>query len=138
MFCTKCGEKLSDGSNFCCKCGEAVEPAEPKDTIVQGEYDPVITEQPPAAESAAQPAASSAANDGILSILGFVFAFTSPLVGLILSLIGWRKPKYRSLGLAGIILSTIILVGILVVVAIGFKNMKDISIPLIILFAAIL
>ncbi|MDE7406705.1 MAG: zinc ribbon domain-containing protein [Clostridiales bacterium] len=152
MFCTKCGTQLTDDSRFCYKCGAPMNhDEEPKDTVWQGELDNAVAEKPepeqPATQPVAQPATaqpqqqkalSSAADDGIISILGFVFAFSAPLIGLVLSLIGYRKPKYRNLAIAGITVGTILLVGLLVIVAIGFKNMSDSSIPLFILIATLL
>ncbi|MDE5592576.1 MAG: zinc-ribbon domain-containing protein [Clostridiales bacterium] len=156
MFCTKCGTPLDDDSTVCHKCGETFKSdEEPKDTVLQGELDEAAAEesnaQPvveqPARQSADEPATpqptqqstvSSAADDGIISIIGFVFAFSAPLIGLILSLIGYRKIKYRSLAIAGIIIGTVILISLLVIVAIGFKNMEDSSIPFFILISALL
>ncbi len=152
MFCTKCGTQLTDDSRFCYKCGAPMNhDEEPKDTVLQGELDNAVAEKPEPEQDATQPVAqpataqpqqqkalSSAADDGIISILGFVFSFSAPLIGLVLSLIGYRKPKYRSLAIAGIIIGTILLVGLLVIVAIGFKNMPDSSIPLFILIATLL
>lgn len=150
MFCTKCGTPIADDSKNCDKCGAVLKPDEqPKDTVLEGELDSAAIEKPepqPEQEAAeptpAQPTqtdtVSSAAKDGVISIIGFVFAFSAPLIGLILSLIGYRNIKYRNLAIAGIIIGTIILIGLLVIVAIGFKNMSDPTIPLFILLTMIL
>lgn len=41
MYCTKCGEKIQDGSKFCAKCGQPVEqiPAGAAETPVTAQTD---------------------------------------------------------------------------------------------------
>ncbi|MCH5155641.1 MAG: zinc-ribbon domain-containing protein [Clostridiales bacterium] len=136
MFCTKCGAQLSDDCKFCNKCGAPFDTAEQKDTITTNA--PCMTEPEQTSVPAPQPQQHVAEDDGIFGILGFVFAFSVPFVGLILSLMGWRKTKHRGLALAGIILSTFILVVIIIFVAFGLANMNDTSIPILILISAFL
>lgn len=73
---------------------------------------------PPTAQSAAPPAAPPQAlpppssKTNTMAILGFIFAFLFPIVGLILSIIGLNQAKARNehgkeLALAGLIISIV-------------------------------
>ena len=42
-----------------------------------------------------------------MAILGFIFAFIFPIVGLILSIMGLKKRQYHGLAVAGVVISII-------------------------------
>lgn len=102
MFCRNCGKNISDEAKFCCYCGEVVDGEEEKETFkVESNLAPVNDEQMPEAKET--PA---------LVIAGFILAFIQPLIGLILSIVGFnelKKDNNTNTGLckAGIIISAI-------------------------------
>lgn len=123
MFCNRCGTQLSDDSRFCFKCGTPLAPLEQNDMISQTEFhtiEPSISgdenpaqpatspapQQQAAQQSAVQQTAtSSKADDGLCGMLGFIFAFFFPLVGLVLSVMGVYKKKNYGFAVAGVIIS---------------------------------
>ncbi|MDE7406434.1 MAG: zinc-ribbon domain-containing protein [Clostridiales bacterium] len=121
MFCRKCGTQLSDDSRFCYNCGEPTYLAEQKDSItpeVEDDYDPFAplvppttnntqTPPPPQPKPQAQNAPTSAAENGVFGLLGFIFSFFSPILGLIFSIIGLNRKKNHGLAKAGLILSIV-------------------------------
>ncbi len=75
-FCTKCGAKVDDLSLTCPNCGSALNSsADPFDD---------------------RPVNSTSSKYNTLCILGFVFSFLFALVGLILSIVGLKKPNRRA------------------------------------------
>ncbi|MDE6029020.1 MAG: zinc ribbon domain-containing protein [Clostridiales bacterium] len=102
MYCHQCGAQIDDSSKFCGKCGAPVN-SENKDTVTQNNasYNPAPPPPQPAPQYNAQPAE----NDGIFGILGLVFAFIIPLLGLIFSIIGLGKTTNRGYAKAGLIIS---------------------------------
>lgn len=129
MFCTKCGTQIPDESRFCYNCGTPLAPLEQKDQIAQTQFDTIEpsisgagtvpptarpapqqpTPQQTAAQPAAQPIAPGKAEDGLCGMLGFIFAFFFPLVGLVLSILGVYKKKNHGFAVAGVIISIVML-----------------------------
>ncbi|MDE5592577.1 MAG: zinc ribbon domain-containing protein [Clostridiales bacterium] len=130
MFCTKCGTQLPDDSKYCYKCGAPTHLAEQKDQIGQTDYDPFDIppqsynpppqQQPqPQVQPQAQPQQydnNNTTDEGIYGLVGFIFSFFIPILGLIFSIIGMGKKKNNGLATAGFIISLITI--IIVVVAI--------------------
>ncbi len=84
MYCENCGRDIDDRAVICPHCGVATGRRDVQ-TVSQG---------------------------NVLAIVGFVFSFLIALVGLICSIIGYKKAKnegapYGGLALAGIIISSI-------------------------------
>lgn len=83
MFCKNCGREISDNAAVCPHCGVQV------GRLSNG----------------------GETEGNVIAIVGFVFAFLVPIVGLICSIIGYNKAKagapYKGLALAGIILSVV-------------------------------
>ena len=101
-YCTKCGAQLADDDDYCFFCGakfDEVKQEEPKERPTfqdQSYYEDRYYGQRP----------------NTVALLGFVFAFLSPIVGLILSIIGLKKAKEmnglgRGYAIAGIIISIV-------------------------------
>jgi len=87
MYCQRCGNLLNPGDAFCTACGSSV-------GMIQ------------------QPMYYQQNNDNGMAITGFILSFIIPLVGLILSIMGYSRAKYmndsgKGLALAGIIISSI-------------------------------
>ncbi|MDE7084798.1 MAG: zinc ribbon domain-containing protein [Clostridia bacterium] len=86
MFCKNCGREISDNAVVCPNCGVQVK------------------------------AMSNSSNgENTIAIVGFVFSFLIALVGLICSIMGYKKAvnegaPYKGLALAGIIISIISMV----------------------------
>lgn len=116
MFCTKCGTQLPDDSRFCYKCGAQTHLAEQKDSIAESDpfdtpltanYNP--TPQPKPQTQPQQQQAPTTDDDGIFGLLGFIFAFLFPIIGLIFSIVGINKKKNGGLAAAGVMISVIII-----------------------------
>ncbi len=100
MYCGNCGREIDDKAVICPHCGVAV-----------GRKN-VQTEE-----------------GNTLAIVGFIFSFFIALVGLICSILGYKKSKnegapHQGLALAGIIISAVsigltILIYIIVIAAVG-------------------
>lgn len=107
MFCKNCGSQIDDNASVCIHCGASVREMQ-------------TTQQQPA-------------QSNTLAIVGFVFAFLMPLVGLICSIIGLKKSKELSdngkgLATAGIIISVIeILIVIIAIIAVVVPLMAALS-----------
>lgn len=118
MYCKNCGKELKEDDAFCSSCGTAVNGSSNND------------------ENASQKTANYYTNQiynepnrntnksgfNTFSIVGFVLAFFSGILGLIFSILGYNQAKREGtptgLALAGIIISiiTIILAIVLVIV----------------------
>lgn len=83
MFCKNCGREISENAAVCPHCGVQV------GRLSNG----------------------GETEGNVIAIVGFVFAFLVPIVGLICSIIGYNKAKagapYKGLALAGIIISVV-------------------------------
>ena len=94
IFCPKCGSQVSNTNEFCPNCGNRIQYLQ-------------------------RPGYRQQESNG-LAIAGFILAFFFPLVGLILSIIGYSKAKEmnnsgKGLALAGIILSSIFMGLVLII-----------------------
>lgn len=102
MFCTKCGNVVPENASFCPICGASLK----------------STNQPAPQQAPAPaytPAPAPARESNTMAILGLVFAFIVPVLGLIFSIIGLGKAKElqgegHGLALAGLIVSIVELV----------------------------
>ncbi len=84
MFCKNCGREVSDNAVVCPHCGVQLKAM----------------------------SSNSASGENTMAIVGFVFSFFIALVGLICSIMGYKKSvnegaPYKGLALAGIIISII-------------------------------
>ena len=102
MFCTNCGKEINDNAAICPYCGVV------------------------ANKNALSNASSNTNQSNTMAIVGFIFSFFFALVGLICSIIGFKRaPEFggngKGIALAGIIISSIsIIITIIVfVVVIG-------------------
>ncbi len=129
MYCHNCGKEVRDGSKFCTSCGAklnvAAEPDKTADTT-QPSGEPTGTRQNYNAYQPYNqvydrgynqpPYAQPATKTNVYALLGFIFSFFVTIVGLILSIIGYKKAdaEYngdgKSLALAGIIVSAVTMV----------------------------
>ncbi|MDE6201245.1 MAG: zinc-ribbon domain-containing protein [Clostridiales bacterium] len=124
MFCTKCGTQISDDSMFCYKCGAPTHLAKQKDSIEDNNYnrpEPAVTPATNNHTPQAQPQTTTA-DEGIYGLLGFVFAFLIPILGLIFSIIGMGQKKNNGLAAAGLMISVIIiLLAVVIAIAVGIR-----------------
>lgn len=101
-FCTNCGNELDDRAIMCPKCGIAL-----TQTVVN----------------------SGQTQSNGMAIAGFVLSFFIPLLGLIFSILGLKKSKEtntgKGLSTAGIIISCITMVIILIMGIISFSAVSD-------------
>ena len=100
MFCTNCGKEINDNAAICPYCGVV------------------------ANKNALSNASSNTNQSNTMAIVGFIFSFFFALVGLICSIIGFKRaPEFggngKGLALAGIIISSIsIIITIIVFVVV--------------------
>ena len=98
-YCSNCGRKIEEDIKYCPDCGWELD---------NNEYRKRNNET------------NNAKGSNVFAILGFIFSFISPLLGLILSIIGLSQlKKYKKYGIVfgilGIIISIIrILINILI------------------------
>lgn len=103
-YCSHCGKEVLDEAVFCPHCGCSVQ-GTPDDTLNKQQQQ----QQP---NYAPQPQQESYIP---LTVVGFVFAFVSSLVGLILSIVAFKNAKEvgntksMALSRAGIIISAVLL-----------------------------
>lgn len=128
MFCPQCGNKTDDNARFCICCGHSFEtvretPAEKtkkycthcgneidKNAVVCPHCGEILRPEvfnPPAP-------APQQETSNVLAILGLIFSFLMPVVGLVCSIIGLNQAKKmngngHSLALAGVIVSAVLL-----------------------------
>lgn len=100
MFCTNCGKEINDNAAICPYCGVV------------------------ANKNALSNASSNTNQSNTMAIVGFIFSFFFALVGLICSIIGFKRaPEFggngKGLALAGIIISSISIIIIVFIVVIG-------------------
>lgn len=93
MYCKNCGREINDNAVVCPHCGVQVK---------------------------AMSSSESKSGENTIAIVGFVFSFLIALVGLICSIIGYKKSvnegaPYKGLALAGIIISVISMVLALII-----------------------
>ncbi len=118
MYCTNCGNEINDKAVVCIHCGAAVDKeyfgndntenktacsAQPAyNNRPNQKFQPVYQ-----AEPAEQPK-----KENTIAIVGFIFAFLMPIVGIICSAIGYKRAKnengeHKELALAGLIISIV-------------------------------
>ncbi len=126
MFCPNCGNEVPDENKFCPNCGaklrEADETSKNTDTAepfaepFAGQSHPTDNTQPNNQAYDPRYSQQPVAKQNTFALLGFIFSFFVSVVGLVLSIIGYRKADTecrgdgKSLALAGIIISSIELV----------------------------
>ncbi|MDE6597696.1 MAG: DUF4190 domain-containing protein [Clostridia bacterium] len=86
MFCKNCGKEINDNAVVCPHCGVQVAHVQVNN--------------------------SNSNESNTIAIVGFVFAFFMPLIGLICSCIGYKRAKNegmnnKGLAIAGIVISAI-------------------------------
>lgn len=102
MFCKYCGKEIADTAVFCTNCGKQV-----KESNTPANNAP-INNTP--ANNIYVPR-----DENTIAIVGFVFSFFIAIVGLICSIIGYRKAvnegaDHKGLALAGMIISIVSMV----------------------------
>jgi len=107
MYCKNCGNQIDDNAYVCTHCGAP--------TGKQQEQS--FVPQPP------QPQPAPQKTENTIAIVGFILAFFMPLIGLICSAIGLKRAKnengdHKGLATAGLIISIIEMVGIILFVVI--------------------
>ena len=100
MYCKNCGNQIDDNAVYCIHCGAS--------TGIQ-QY--------------GQPEQKQSSQSNTLAIVGFILSFFIPLAGLICSIIGLKRaPQFggngKGLAIAGIILSAIAILAVIVLVGI--------------------
>ena len=127
MYCDKCGHELQGFSLICPCCGGTYGEPEP-DAPVEDEKPaedekPVEDEKPAEQEQPAGqiPPVYIEQTNGC-AVAGLVFAFLFPILGLILSCLGFKRSKltgdkYRGVAIAGIVISSILTLVSLVLIA---------------------
>ena len=109
MFCNHCGKQVDNDTVFCPHCGGRVGEGAPQ-------------QQQPAQQQPQYAAPQQAAppQENTIAIVGFIFSFFGGLIGLICSIIGYNNAKkgapHKGLALAGIIISVMWVVGIVIYV----------------------
>lgn len=111
-YCTHCGNQLLDEAVICPKCGFPTENAATAPVPVTAmSIAPSASVTPPPA-----PVKPKKLTYSPLSIVGFVFAFIVPLVGLICSILAYKNAGYdenkrcKSFSKAGIIIAVVFFV----------------------------
>ena len=96
-YCSHCGNELVDEAIICPKCGCSAGNYNAYNAPAYNNTQPVNTN-----------------SYSVLSIIGFIFAFISPLIGLICSIIAYKNAvaegnlKTKSFSKAGIIVSAVL------------------------------
>lgn len=113
MFCKYCGSAVDENATFCPKCGKNLRESAPPPSAPynnqpynQNNYG----NQPGYNQNNQYPRPATKENP--LALVGFIFSFFIALVGLICSILGYRKAvnegaEYKNLALAGIIISAV-------------------------------
>ena len=107
--CKYCGAQLADDEAYCYFCGKPTETEE--EIIEEKEEQPIFHDQSYYEDKTTY----NRQQINTVAMLGLVFAFISPIVGLILSIIGLNKSRQlnglgRDLAIAGIIVSIVSMV----------------------------
>lgn len=119
MYCKKCGKQINDTANFCPFCGSGqasqttVSPnsVPPQTPPYQPQQNVAPTQQYNSQNYAPQYNQNTNAEPtNTLAIVGFILSFFVSIAGLIVSIIGIRRPGNRGLAIAGIIISSISIV----------------------------
>ncbi len=102
MYCKNCGNQIDDNAYVCTHCGAPTGKQEQEQQFVQQ-----TQQQAPAPQK----------TENTVAIVGFVFAFIMPLIGLICSAIGLKNANknngdHRGLAIAGLVISILETIGI--------------------------
>ena len=143
MFCPKCGTQNTDGVRFCANCGNNLMPdANATPAQPQAPYAaPVQPAQPAPApvQSVAPIVAMPQQKTNVLCIVGMITSFvsiitlgTTSLVSLILSIIGVisagkKNQKGKGQGIAGIIISAVLVVIWIFAICLGVSRYMETS-----------
>ncbi len=110
MFCKYCGGQIADDALFCPNCGAkqtASNEAVQKEQYTESNYQQATDYN----ENTSAPQENK---KNVMAILGFIFSFLIPLLGLIFSIIGLSKSKQtlsgKGFAVAGIIISVVTMV----------------------------
>lgn len=101
-YCSKCGAQLADDDDYCYFCGAKF------DEVKKEEQ----KEQPTFQDQSYYEDKYYGQRPNTIALVGFVFSFISPIVGLILSIIGLNKARQmnglgKGYAIAGIIISIV-------------------------------
>ena len=101
-YCSKCGAQLADDDDYCYFCGTKF------DEVKKEEQ----KEQPTFRDQSYYEDKYYGQRPNTIALVGFVFSFISPIVGLILSIIGLNKARQmnglgKGYAIAGIIISIV-------------------------------
>ena len=131
MLCKYCGNELEEGAKFCPACGKPQDQPQAHPIPGIGSQSQPQAQPQPQAQFQPNPGAYQQQNQGprpiptnnpyqqynknktnSMAVAGFILAFFVPLVGLILSIMGYQQiqksgEKGRGLALAGIIISAV-------------------------------
>ena len=115
MFCSKCGKQIADNSSFCTSCGSKVNVP---NSTAGGTYTTYTNTGSTASN------AINGNTTNVFAILGLIFAFVMPILGIIFSCVGLSEAKQKNgsghgMAKAGLILS-IIFIALVVIYAIFF------------------
>lgn len=110
MFCKYCGGQIADGALFCPNCG--AKQTSSNDSVQKEQYTESNYQQ--ATDYNENTSAPQENRKNVMAILGFIFSFFIPLLGLIFSIIGLSKSKQtlsgKGFAVAGIIISVVTMV----------------------------
>lgn len=109
MYCKKCGKQITDDAKFCPYCGANISEGAPCTYAPPPQYN-----QYPVQNGAGN-GTENKQTTNVCALVGFILSFFVPLAGLILCIIGIRKPGYRGLAIAGIVISAVFMVVSIVV-----------------------
>ena len=102
--CKHCGAQLADDDNYCYFCGASLEEETEQ---VKADY---IDERYQEYKNSERYQNYMERRPNTIAIIGFVFAFVSPIIGLVLSIIGLNRARMdhgngRGYAIAGIIVA---------------------------------
>jgi uncharacterized membrane protein YvbJ len=116
MFCPKCGKEIQDGSKFCPYCGAEIKDPHAEHETVEGSV--VDNDTHPYVNDGSQNSTdgSTTSNSYTFAVLGLIFAFVMPVLGLIFSSIALSRinksnsDKGRSMAIAGLVVSIVLII----------------------------
>ena len=110
MYCKNCWSTVDDTETFCPVCGERLVKygTEDEKTKTVARTNQSVSDRGvrnPSAERQRSVVPPSAPGENMCAILGFIFAFLSPIIGLVLSIAGFQRNEHFKLAFAGMIIS---------------------------------
>ncbi len=128
MYCRACGSEVREGSSFCPKCGTNLK----VDTEIRQSVEPRREETPSINKET--PAVNKDTRDNVIAVVGFVFAFISPIIGLVCSIIGYSNAKSggrnKNFAIAGIAISAVeivlCIIGAIIGISVFFWSLSEI------------